>query len=30
MVPGTRMEKPPGPRNDAERTALLDYLKKPH
>jgi len=30
MVPGTRMEKPPGPRNDAERTALLEYLKKPH
>ena len=30
MVPGTRMEKPPGPRNDAERSALLEYLKKPH
>jgi cytochrome c len=30
MVPGTRMEKPPGPRSPAERTALLDYLKKPH
>ena len=30
MVPGTRMERPPGPRTDAERTALIDYLKKPH
>jgi cytochrome c len=29
MVPGTAMEKPPGPRNPAERAALLDYLKKP-
>lgn len=30
MVPGTRMERPPGPRTDAERTALIDYLKKSH
>jgi cytochrome c len=30
MVPGTRMEKPPGPRTPAERDALLEYLKKPH
>jgi cytochrome c len=30
MVPGTAMQKPPGPRNDADRTALLEYLKKPH
>ncbi len=29
MVPGTAMTKPPGPRTPAERTALLDYLKKP-
>jgi cytochrome c len=28
MVPGTRMERPPGPRTEAERTALIDYLKK--
>ena len=30
MVPGTRMERPPGPRTDAERTALIEYLKKAH
>lgn len=30
MVPGTAMTKPPGPRNDTDRTALLEYLKKPH
>ena len=30
MVPGTRMEKPPGPRNPADRAAILEYLKKPH
>jgi cytochrome c len=30
MVPGTRMERPPGPRTDADRTALIDYLKKAH
>jgi cytochrome c len=30
MVAGTRMERPPGPRTDAERTALIDYLKKSH
>lgn len=30
MVPGTRMERPPGPRTEAERTALIDYLKKAH
>jgi cytochrome c len=30
MVPGTRMERPPGPRTEAERTALIDYLKKSH
>ena len=30
MVPGTAMTKPPGPRTPEERTALLDYLKKPH
>jgi cytochrome c2 len=29
MVPGTAMTRPPGPRNAADRTALLDYLKKP-
>ena len=27
MVPGTAMEKPPGPRKPDERAALLDYLK---
>ncbi len=30
MVPGTRMERPPGPRAPAERTALIEYLKKAH
>ena len=30
MVPGTAMTKPPGPRTPDDRTALLDYLKKPH
>jgi cytochrome c len=30
MVPGTAMTRPPGPRTPEERTALLDYLKKPH
>jgi cytochrome c len=30
MVPGTAMQKPPGPRSADERTALLEYLKKPH
>jgi cytochrome c len=28
MVPGTRMERPPGPRTEAERAALIDYLSK--
>ena len=28
LVPGTAMQKPPGPRTGAERAALLDYLKK--
>ena len=30
MMPGTAMQKPPGPRSAEERTALLEYLKKPH
>jgi cytochrome c len=30
MVPGTRMERPPGPRTPVERTALMEYLKKAH
>ena len=30
MVPGTAMTNPPGPRTPADRTALLEYLKKPH
>jgi cytochrome c len=30
LVPGTRMERPPGPRTEAERTALIDYLKTSH
>jgi cytochrome c2 len=30
MVPGTAMTKPPGPRTPEDRTALLEYLKKPH
>jgi cytochrome c len=29
MVPGTVMQKPPGPRKPDERAALLDYLMKP-
>lgn len=28
MVPGTAMQKPPGPRSPADRTALIEYLKK--
>ena len=28
MVPGTRMERPPGPRTDAEKAALIAYLSK--
>jgi cytochrome c len=28
LVPGTAMQKPPGPRNDADRAALIEYLKK--
>ena len=27
MVPDTRMERPPGPRADEERAALIEYLK---
>ena len=30
MVPGTRMERPPGPRTDADKAQLIDYLKKTH
>jgi cytochrome c len=30
MVPGTRMERPPGPRTDEQRAALIEYLKKSH
>jgi cytochrome c len=30
MVPGTAMQKPPGPRSPEERSALLEYLKKAH
>jgi cytochrome c len=30
MVPGTKMERPPGPRTDADKTVLIDYLKKTH
>ena len=30
MVSGTRMERPPGPRTDADKAALIDYLKKSH
>jgi cytochrome c len=30
MVPGTAMQKPPGPRTPAERAALIDYLQKQH
>jgi cytochrome c len=30
MVPGTRMERPPGPRTPAERSILIEYLKKTH
>jgi cytochrome c len=28
LVPGTAMQKPPGPRNDADRAALIGYLKQ--
>ncbi|MSP94099.1 MAG: c-type cytochrome [Alphaproteobacteria bacterium] len=27
MVPGTEMSRPPGPRTDADRAALINYLK---
>jgi cytochrome c2 len=30
LVPGTAMQRPPGPRTPEERSALLEYLKKPH
>lgn len=30
LVPGTAMQRPPGPRTPEERTALLEYLKKAH
>ena len=30
LVPGTAMQKPPGPRSEAERSALIEYLKKQH
>lgn len=30
MVPGVKMERPPGPRTDEQKTALIDYLKKQH
>jgi cytochrome c len=30
LAPGTVMAKPPGPRTEAERAALLDYLKMQH
>jgi cytochrome c2 len=30
LVPGTAMPRPPGPRTPEERSALLEYLKKPH
>jgi cytochrome c len=30
LVPGTAMQRPPGPRSPEERSALLEYLKKPH
>jgi cytochrome c len=28
LVPGTAMQKPPGPRTEADRAALIEYLKK--
>jgi hypothetical protein len=28
LVPGIAMEKPPGPRTEAERIGSIDYLKK--
>jgi cytochrome c len=28
LVPGSAMQKPPGPRTDAERKALVEYLKQ--
>jgi len=30
LVPGTAMQKPPGPRTPEDRTALIEYLKKAH
>ena len=30
LVPGTAMQRPPGPRTPEDRAALLEYLKKPH
>lgn len=30
LVPGTAMQKPPGPRLPEERAALLEYLKTAH
>ena len=30
LAPGTAMQKPPGPRSEAERNALIGYLKKQH
>jgi cytochrome c len=28
LVPGTAMQKPPGPRSDADRAALIGYMKQ--
>jgi len=30
LVPGVAMTKPPGPRAEAERAVLIEYLKKAH
>ena len=30
LVPGTAMQRPPGPRSPEDRIALLEYLKKAH
>lgn len=30
LAPGSLMEKPPGPRNEADRKALISYLAKQH
>jgi cytochrome c len=30
LIPDTAMQRPPGPRKEADRAALIDYLKNAH